>query len=254
MKFISPVSIIVLLLINPFAYAQHTYLKQQSKLTLGNAADLTTNTALLKSGAFVGCVDYKITYTGLYTENKEQQENLDFLIKNSSENYGRERTYCFNEYGDWLHIYSDAKQIDKIWYFAETNEEYTLFKNGVMKFSVNNEAEPKGFEELTIKSLEVTEETKMILGYKSRQIVLEIESGTKTEYWVSDELQRNPASYQNNKFAYMNEIMSFVKGVHLYQKKTVANFFTTTEEAVSIRFELPDQELFTLPNVDLYHW
>ena len=52
----------------------------------------------------------------------------------------------------------------------------------------------------------------------------------------------------------MNEIMSFVKGVHLYQKKTVADFFVTIEEAVSIRFELTNQELFILPNVDLYHW
>ena len=254
MKFIAPVSIIVALLINPFADAQETYLKHQSKLTQGNAGDPTTNTTLLKSGIFVGCVDYKITYMGLDTENKEQQENIDFLIKNSSENYGLERTYCFNEYGDWLHIYRDAKQIDKIWYFAETNEEYTLFKNGVMKFSINNEAEPEGFKELSIKNLKVTEETKIILEYKSRQIVLEIESGTQTEYWVSDELQRNPASYQYNKFAYMNEIMSFVKGVHLYQKKTVADFFVTIEEAVSICFELTNQELFILPNVDLYHW
>ena len=230
------------------------YLKHQSTLTQGNAGNMVRDTAAVKSGTFVGCVDYKITYEGLNTENKEQQEKIEFLKKNSSENYGHKRTNCFNEYGDWLHIYRDAKLIDKIWYFAETNEEYTLFKNGVMKFSENSIAEPEGFDDLAIKNLKATEESKMILGYESRQIVIETESGSKTEYWVSDALLRNPASYQFNKFAYTNEIMDFVKGVPLYQKKTVADLFVTIEEAVSIRYELPEQGNFMLPSADLYHW
>jgi hypothetical protein len=236
------------------AFAQQSYIKQHSakgnsKLTNSDKIDEPTD-----QKGFIGCVDYKVAYQGVETTDEESLQKIDFLIADTTENYGVERTRCFNELGDWISIYKNAKHVDKVLYFAESNEEYTLFQNGVMKFMVNSDAEPEGFEELGIKEIIFSEDTKSILGYKLKQIVVQIESGTKTEYWVTEEIARLPASYENYKFAYINEIMSSVKGVHLYQKKTVADLFVTIEEAVFIDFEKPNPKLFMLPNVDVYHW
>lgn len=73
-------------------------------------------------------------------------------------------------------------------------------------------------------------------------------------YWVSEELVRNPASYKNNKFAYANKILSVVRGIPLREEKNVSDFLITVKEAVNIIKGEPDEELFKLPAVDLYQW
>ena len=80
------------------------------------------------------------------------------------------------------------------------------------------------------------------------------ESGTVESYWVSKDLLRNPASYENNKFAFTDQLYDVLKGVPLYHEKTVANFMTTLREAKAIREQEPNAELFDLPAVDVYRW
>jgi hypothetical protein len=245
---------IALILFSAPLLAQQSYIKQHSSNdpVSGYLDDKSPNTSI-QSG-FVGCVDYKVTYKGVETTDEEALEKTEFLVANTTENYGTERTRCFNEVGDWVVTYKKAKHVDKVWYFAETNEEYTLFQNGVLKFSLNSEAEPEGFYDLGIKEIEYSDINKSILNYNTQKITVEIESGTKTEYWISDKIIRLPASYEKNKLGYTNQIMELVKGIHLYQKQTVGNLFITIEEAVSIDFEKPDNNMFLLPAVDVYHW
>lgn len=245
---------IALILFSAPLLAQQSYIKQHSSndSVSGYSDDKNPNTNIQKG--FVGCVDYKVTYKGVETTDEGALERIEFLIAHNTENYGTERTRCFNEIGDWLVVYNEAKHVDRIWYFAQSNEEYTLFQNGVLKFGLNSEAEPEGFNDLGIKEIQYSDMNKSILNYKTQKITVEIESGAKTEYWISDEIIRHPASYEKNKFAYTNKIMESVKGIHLYQKKTVANSFIIIEEAVSIDFEKPDIKMFLLPAVDVYHW
>lgn len=237
-----------------FANAQQTYLQQKKQSNQASIENQQTNIDRAEFNAFVGCIDYKVVYEGVPKMNKEQRDKAEFIIENSTENLGVKRTHCFNERGDKLHIYHSAKLIDRIWYFADSNEEYTLFSNGVMKFMVNNEAEPDGFEGLAIAKFRKTDNRRKVLGYDTYQIVFDIESGTNTEYWVSDKLPRNPASFENNKFGYVDEIMKVVKSVPLYKKQIVADLFVTIEEAIHIHFETPDAEMFVLPQVNVYHW
>lgn len=234
--------------------AQQSYTKQHSSNdTVAAYGDVKNPNKSIQSG-FVGCINYKVTYEGVKTTDEEALEKIEFLITDTTENYGTERTRCFNDVGDWLVVYKKAMHVDRVWYFAETNEEYTLFKNGVLKFSINSEAEPEGFYDLGVKKIEYSDINKSILNYKTHKITVEIESGKKTEYWISDKIIRLPASYKKNKLGYTNQIMESVKGIHLYQKKTVANSFITIEEAVSIDFEKPDNNMFLLPDVEVYQW
>jgi hypothetical protein len=43
-----------------------------------------------------------------------------------------------------------------------SNEYYTLFRNGVLKFSLNSEAEPEGFYDLGIKEIEYSDVKKSL--------------------------------------------------------------------------------------------
>ncbi|MDO6539914.1 hypothetical protein Q4524_15110 [Alteromonas stellipolaris] len=244
---------IFLLLANYSVLAQETYFKHQSLVNNEQTPSIVSSFHVA-TDSFVGCIDYKITYSGLNVLDEEAQSKIAFLIENNTENLGVNKSYCFNEFGDKLEINYNANVADKTWYFADTNEEYTLFKSGIMKFGVNNVAEPEGFEGLAIKKLEVLGPQKEILGYQTNQVLLVRESGIKTEFWVSDKLLRHPLSYQNNKFGYANEIYDVIKGAHLYQRKVIGDLFIIEEEATAIHAGSPDKELFILPNVDLYHW
>lgn len=245
---------IVLLLFSPPLLAQQSFQQQHSPNGHVSENSNFKNVVSSQKDGFVGCIDYKLRYEGVETKDVEALEKIEFLIADTAENYGIKRTRCYNQSGDWVAIYSDAAHVDKVWYFADINEEYTLFQNGVLKFSINSEAEPEGFYDLGIKEIEYTDSNKSILGYKTKKIMVELESGTTTEYWISDKITRLPASYEKNKLAYTNQIMGAVQGIHLYQKKTVANLFVTIEEAVSIEFEKPSSTLFLLPDVGVYSW
>ena len=129
-----------------------------------------------------------------------------------------------------------------------------MFQNGVLKYSVNSEAEPEGFTELSVKQISYPAKSKSVLAYSLHPVVVEIESGTKTTYWVTDKIKRLPLSYLNNKFGYANEIMASVNGIHLYQEKTVAGVFITTEEASAIDFQPPNPNLFVMPAIKAYRW
>ncbi|MDO6568750.1 hypothetical protein Q4561_16880 [Alteromonas sp. 1_MG-2023] len=233
--------------------AQETYFKHQSSANKSQTPSIASSTHAA-TDSFVGCIDYKITYSGVNLLDEDAQSKVAFLIKNNTENFGVKKTYCFNEFGDKLEVNYNANVADKTWYFADTNEEYTLFKSGIMKFGVNDVAEPEEFEGLAIEKLEVLGLQKEILGYQTNQVLLVRESGIKTEFWVSNKLPRHPLSYKNNKFGYANKIYEVLKGVHLYQRKVIGDLFVVEEEATAIHVGSPDRERFILPNVDLYHW
>jgi len=245
----SLLAFILLIVTSATAFAQQTYLLHQSARVLDFPTIGINNQFDGNSTYFVGCVEYKVTYSGLSTDVPEQQEKLDFLIENSSSSYGLKRRHCFNEHGDWLHIYGDGKHVSKNWYFADTNEEYILFANGVLKYLINDKV---SFQELKIARLETTGNKKSILGYDLQQVILERESGTIVEYWVTSQLLRDPKSYIKNKAAYSDVVLSKVKGVHLHKRSIVAGMFVTDEEAINIDEDVSLSELFILPNVALY--
>ncbi|MDN7128767.1 hypothetical protein J6I92_02600 [Pseudidiomarina sp. 1APR75-15] len=231
-------------------FSQETYIFQHSHAA--EEAPETSNE--LDADVFVGCIDYTITYLAVPTDNIEQREKAEFAIAELLKSNGAHRTDCFNANGDWLHIYKNGEQVDRIWYFSDTNEEYTFFKNGVLKFFVTDTAEPEGFSELGIEQTVKTKQKRSILGYDTVKYTATKESGTVENYWVSKDLVRNPASYKKNKFAYTDQLHDVLKGVPLYHEKTVANFVTTTREAKAIREGEPGVELFRLPAVDVYQW
>jgi hypothetical protein len=232
------------------AFSQQTYLSQHNQ-TKGESSQLSSD---LDAGVFVGCVDYSIRYLAVPTDNVEQREKAEFAATETEKSYGDERTVCFNANGDWLHIYRNGELIDRVWYFADSNEEYTFFKTGVLKFFVTDTAEPEGFSELGFEQIERTEQKRNILGYDTVKVTATRKSGTVDNYWVSEDLVRNPASYNSNNFAYANQLYNFLKGVPLYHEKTVSNFMTTVLEAKEIRENEPSVDLFKLPEVVLYHW
>lgn len=206
------------------------------------------------TNVFIGCVEYTVSYIVAPTEDSERRGNAQFAATENKKSYGDKRTICYNANGDWIHIYGNSELVDKVWYFSNTNEEYTFFKTGILKYSLNDIPEPKGFTELAIKEVIKTSETKKLLGFDTVRVTAQIESGTITNYWVSEELVRNPASYKNNKFAYANKILSVVRGIPLREEKNVSDFLITVKEAVNIIKGEPDEELFKLPAVDLYQW
>ena len=202
----------------------------------------------------MGCIDYVVTYVAVPTDNHEQKKRAEFAIAEVLKSSGDQQTQCFNADGDWVRIYKNGEQVDRIWYFADTNEEYTLFKTGLLKYFVTDTAEPEGFSELGIERIIKTKQKKRILGYDLVKYTATKESGTVESYWVSKDLLRNPASYENNKFAFTDQLYDVLKGVPLYHEKTVANFMTTLREAKAIREQEPSAELFDLPAVEVYRW
>jgi hypothetical protein len=232
------------------AFSQQTYLSQH-KQTKKEPSQLSSD---LDAGVFVGCVDYSVKYLALPTDDVEQREKAEFVATEYQKTHGDERTVCFNANGDWLHIYRNAALADRVWYFADSNEEYTFFKTGVLKFFVTDTAEPTGFSELGFAQIERTQQKRNILGYDTVKVTATRESGWVENYWVSENLVRNPASYKSNKFAYADRLYGFLKGVPLYHETTVSNFITTVLEAKDVREEEPSVELFKLPAVDVYHW
>jgi hypothetical protein len=249
-KYIRWLPLLVLSLGSPSSFSQQTYLSQHNQ-TKKNASQLLSD---VNTSVFVGCVDYSIKYSAVPTDNVEQREKAEFAAVETKKSYGDERTVCFNANGDWLHIYRNGELIDRVWYFANSNEEYTFFKTGVLKFFVTDTAEPEGFSELGFEQIERTEQKRNISGYDTVKVTATRKWGSVDNYWVSEDLVRNPASYKSNKFAYADRLYDFLKGVPLYHEKTVSNFMTTVLEAKEIRKDEPSVELFKLPAVDLYHW
>lgn len=231
-------------------FSQQTYLTQHNQAK-GESSQLISD---VDAAVFVGCVDYNIRYLAVPTDNIEQREKAEFAATETEKSYGDERTVCFNANGDWVHIHRNGDLIDRVWYFANSNEEYTFFKTGVLKFFVTDTAEPEGFSELAFEQIERTEQKRNILGYDTVKVTATRESGTVDNYWVSEDLVRNPASYRSNKFAYANQLYDSLKGIPLYHEKTVSNFMTTVLEAKEIRKDRPSVELFKLPAADLNHW
>lgn len=240
---------LVIFLNSTLVFSQQTYLSQHN-----HSDDKLPKPSTPSTGVFVGCIDYNITYLAVPTKDAKRKENADFAIAETLKSNGDERTDCFNANGDWVHIYKSGELVDRVWYFADSNEEYTLFKTGVLKFFVTDTAEPEGFSELGIEKIVRTEQEKSLMGYDTIKYSATTESGTVENYWVSESLVRNPASYTKNKFAYVDQLYSVLKGVPLYHEKTVSNFMTTIREAKKIREGEPSNELFKLPAVDLYHW
>jgi len=135
------------------AYSQQAYLSTINDLK----ATAPTNSQTSQS-IFVGCIDYSVQYIAVPTVDSEQKDKAEFAVALTRKANGDKRTVCFNRSGDWLHIYKNGEQVDRIWYFSERNEEYTFFKNGVLKFSTNDIAEPEGFSELGIEDIVRTKE------------------------------------------------------------------------------------------------
>lgn len=227
--------------LNPIiAFSQQTCMSQHnhSGEKAAKPADISD------SGAFVGCIDYDITYLAVPTEDVERKESAEFAVSETLKSNGNQRTDCFNANGDWVHIYGNGELLDKVWYFSDSNEEYTLFKTGTLKFFVTDTAEPDGFSELGIENITRTEQRKSIMGYGTVKYSINTESGTLENYWVSDDLVRNPASYIKNKFAYVDQLYSVLQGIPLRHEKTVSNFMTTIRKAKTIREGEPREELF----------
>jgi len=231
-------------------FSLETYISQHNRAVEG----IPQTSSELDTDVFVGCIDYTVTYLAVPTENVERREKAEFAIAEIQKSNGDERTECFNANGDWLHIYKNGERVDRIWYFADTNEEYTLFKTGVLKFFVTDTAEPESFSELGIEQIVKTKQKRSILGYDVVKYTATKESGTVENYWISEGLVRNPASYKKNKFSYTDQLHDVFKGVTLYHEKKVSNFVTTIREAKAIREGEPSVELFKLPAVDVYHW
>jgi hypothetical protein len=206
------------------------------------------------ANAFTGCVEYTVSYVVAPTEDIDRRDLAQFAATENKKSYGDKRTICYNTNGDWVHIYGNSELVDKIWYFADTNEEYTFFKTGILKFSLNDIPEPEGLTGLAIKDFIKTSETTKLLGFDTVRVTAKIESGTVTNYWVSEKLVRNPTSYKNNKFAYADKLYSAVRGIPLREETNVSDFLITVKEAVNIKEGEADEEMFMLPAVDLYEW
>lgn len=234
------------------AFSQQTYQLQHNLIQPKKVLDKTDTG--YEGDFFVGCVEYRVSYVVVPTDDSERMSNAQFAATENKKSYGDKRTICYNSLGDWLHIYGNAELVDRIWYFADSNEEYTFFKTGVLKFSINDTPEPEGFTDLEIKEFKKTDETKSLLGFEALKLTAKIESGTITNYWVSEKLVRNPASYKRNKFGYADKLYSSVRGIPLLEERNVSDFLITVKEAVDIKNGEPDEELFKLPAVDLYHW
>lgn len=235
--------------------AQQTYISQKiNNSALAKKAEETSLLEIQPEQGFVGCIDYEITYSGVQTEDPEAIKKISFLVEDITENYGTKRTRCYNASGDWVVLYHGAKHVKNVWYFAETNEEYTLFTNSVLKYEINDKPEPDGMYDLGLTKLKKVKGLKSILGYNLTKYEVERESGMRVEYWVTEKILRNKISYTNNKMAFTNEIFEVVQGIQLYEKKVVGNLFVTTEEAIKIDKNPPDDKLFILPNVYVYEW
>ena len=256
MKLVLKVSFLLFLFCNPSS-AQQTYFNQKNSLNQSKAEIKDSNPgSSSQANSFVGCIEYEVVYKGMPTNDKNRKETAEFLVQVTTKNYGVKRTQCFNEHGDRLIIYYGAELVDRVWYFSESNEEYTLFTNGVLKFSVNDRVMPEGSEdtEIAMPELRKTDREKIILGLETHQIVLLAGGKTYQEYWVSDSLLLNPRSYEKNKLGRYDELMEVVKGVPLFKKKISGGFFVTIEQAVEISHQRPKASLFSLPEVKPYHW
>lgn len=234
------------------AFSKHTYNLQHNQIQPEKT--LKQPNVPQDVNVFIGCVKYTVSYVVVPTEDSERRDNAQFAATENKKSYGDKRTTCYNANGDWVNIYGNLELVDKIWYFTDTNEEYTFFKTGILKYSVNDIPEPEGFTKLAIKDVVKTSETKKLLVFETARVTVKIESGTVINYWVSEELIRNPASYKNNKFGYADKLFSAVRGIPLREEKNVSDFLITVKEAVSIKKGEPDEAIFMLPAVDLYEW
>jgi hypothetical protein len=243
---------LLLFLTTHYAFSKQTYNLQHNQIQ----PEKTFKQPSVQQDAkvFIGCVEYTVSYVVSPTEDSERRDNAQFAATENKKSYGDKRTICYNANGDWVHIYGNSELVDKIWYFTDTNEEYTFFKTGILKFSLNDIPEPEGFTGLTIKDVIKTSETKKLLGFETVKVTAKIESGIVTNYWVSEKLVRNPASYKNNKFGYADKLFSAVRGIPLREETNVSDFLITVKEALNIKEGEPDEEIFMLPAVDLYEW
>lgn len=235
-----------------FAYSQQTYQLQHNNIQPKKT--INKSTGQQDTNVFVGCIEYSVSYLVVPTEDVERRNKAQFAATENKKSYGDERTICYNANGDWLHIYGNAEIVDRIWYFADSNEEYTFFKTGILKFTLNDTPEPDGLTGLAIKEFTRTDETKEILGFDTVKVTAEKESGILYKYWVGEKLVRNPASYKNNKFGYADKLYGAVRGIPLREETNVSDFLITAREAVEIQEGEPNEELFKLPAVDLYRW
>lgn len=251
MSFMSKrLSILAILIGTNSVLAQQTYNSQHHQIT--NSEQSLVEKVI--EGVFVGCIDFTVTYSVSQNIQTEKVDDAELIIKETVKGFGDDRTICYNSNGDWLQIYNNGELVDKVWYFSESNEEYTYFRSGVLKFSVNNTPEPEGVGKAKIKNIERTNEKKQVLGFDTVKIEVTRVSGNVVDYWVSTDLIMNPRSYTNNKLAHTDELYESLSGVPLLEEKTVSNFVTTIQEATSVREGEPSLELFKLPAVDLYHW
>jgi len=203
---------------------------------------------------FVGCIEYSVTYDVLIKDEGEKKTNAEKIAAMNKKLMGDRETVCYNRKGDWVVIHSNAELIDRIWYFTDSNKEYSYFKSGVLKVAKNEVLPSDETDGQEITSFEKTEEHKEILGIHAKEYKVVRSSGMKTSYWASSTLIQNPASYEQNHFNYTNELHSNLKGVVLRSEKNISDVFLNSKNAISIIREEPDPSLFELPAVKPVNW
>lgn len=221
-----------------------------------NAVEMDAGSAVASDtvNPFVGCVEYSVTYDVLLKEEGEKKTNAEKVAAMNKKLMGDRETVCYNRKGDWVVIHSNAELIDRIWYFTDSNKEYSYFKSGVLKFAKNDVLPSDEAEGQEITRFEKTEEHIEILGINAQEYKVVRSSGMKTSYWASTTLIQNPASYKHNLFSYTNELHANLKGVVLRSEQNISDVFLNSKSAININREEPDPSLFVLPAVTPVNW
>jgi len=211
---------------------------------------ITLNAASIEY--FQGCISYELSYQASKPKNEDDREKLELIMADFHNTYGRTKVMCFRENGDTVVTYPYSNVVDSLWYVSKSNIEYTLLKNGDFLFEEHNQRDPINGELNEPKILR-TDNNMAFQSLTLNETVVNVNGWTDT-YWASDELLRNPLSYERNMLGYTDLIMSSIKGVVLIFEHSLDGWITKTEHATKIDYSPPSESFFKLPSQKPQPW
>ncbi len=201
---------------------------------------------------FEGCVTYKLSYHAGTPKNADDKDKLDLVISDFLNTYGNTKLRCFGKNGDLITTYPDSKVIDKIWYIAKSNTEYTLLQNGDYLFEKLDQRSPTN-DQPKVPKIKKTKNKREFQSLVLTETVVNVDGWTDT-YWASSKLLRNPLSYQKNMLGYNNLILSSVKGIAIIYEHSFKDWVTRKESATKIDYSSPPDNFFILPTKEPQPW
>ena len=204
---------------------------------------------LMQSVVFQGCINFDITYRPLVPADPTNQQLFDTLLDDGRRTYGTRKITCYHDRGDWVEVYLDSNTLEKAVYIFASNTEYTVFREGMIRYGENTKEEidkTGGFEVLSVHK---TGQSRPVAGRLVNELSVVTSLGNMA-YWVDKQRLINQKAYLKR---YTAQDLKAIKYVPLMIVDAHVAFLKIST-AASVSDEIPNQQLFELPDLPLIPW